>query len=78
MSTVTIEIAGDVAEDKFDCWLEVSVWSTQYCWLGHIIIKLIYHIADHANLLVVSVISRLGNIGIGVGVYLMLYPPVNL
>ena len=28
MSTVTIEIAGDVAEDKFDYWLEVSVQST--------------------------------------------------
>ena len=24
ISTVTIEIAGDVAEDKFDSWLEVS------------------------------------------------------
>ena len=30
MSTVTIEIASDVAEDKFDCWLEVS----SYCISG--------------------------------------------
>lgn len=41
MSTVTIEITSDVAEDKFDCWLEVSdmLSTTSYhaCCTGHIV-----------------------------------------
>ena len=41
MSTVTIEIASDVVEDKFDSWLEVSDMppTTNYydCHIGHIV-----------------------------------------
>ena len=53
MSTVTIEIAGDVAEDKFDCWLEVSVQLTQYSWL--------YHIAAVMDKFYISYISTFQN-----------------
>ena len=36
MSTVTIEIAGDVAEDKFDFWLEVSdIFPTMPLWCSY-------------------------------------------
>ena len=31
MSTVTIEIASDVAEDKFDYWLEVRKYISSPC-----------------------------------------------